>query len=128
LCRIKRTSEAENLLEEMVSLGILPDLEIKRALITGYCEENDVDKAVSLLKFFAKEFQVYDTESYNVIAKVFCEVGNVVELMELQDKLVKIGFVPNSLTCKYVIRGLQKGMELDDDDDDDISNGDMLEV
>lgn len=126
LCRVKRTSEAENLLEEMVSLGILPDLEIKRALINGYCEENDVDKAVSLLKFFAKEFQVYDTESYNAIVKVFCEVGNVAELMELQDKLVKIGYVPNSLTCKYVIRGLQKGMELDDDDD--ISDGDMLEV
>jgi pentatricopeptide repeat protein len=117
LCRVKRTSEAESLLEEMVSLGILPDLEIKRALINGYCEENDVGKAVSLLKFIAKEFQVYDTKSYNAIVKVFCEIGNVDELMELQDKLVKIGFVPNGLTCKYVIEGLQKDMELDDDMD-----------
>jgi pentatricopeptide repeat protein len=65
----------------------------------------------------AKEFQVYDTESYNAIVKVFCEIGNVAELMELQDKLVKIGFVPNGLRCKYVIEGLQKDMELDDDMD-----------
>jgi pentatricopeptide repeat protein len=124
LCRVKRTSEAESLLEEMVSLGTLPDLEIKRALINGYCEENDVGKAVSLLKFFAKKFQVYDTESYNSIVKVFCEVGNVAELMELQDKLVKIGFVPNGLTCKYMIQGLQKDMELDDD----ILDRNMLET
>jgi pentatricopeptide repeat protein len=124
LCRVKRTSEAESLLEEMVSLGTLPDLEIKRALINGYCEENDVGKAVSLLKFFAKKFQVYDTESYNSIVKVFCEVGNVAELMELQDKLVKIGFVPNGLTCKYMIQGLQKDMELDDD----ILDHNMLET
>ncbi|WJX68472.1 hypothetical protein P8452_52836 [Trifolium repens] len=124
LCRVKRTSEAESLLEEMVSLGILPDLEIKRALINGYCEENDVGKAVSLLKFIAKEFQVYDTKSYNAIVKVFCEIGNVDELMELQDKLVKIGFVQNGLTCKYVIEGLQKDMELDDD----ISDRNLLEA
>jgi pentatricopeptide repeat protein len=101
----------------MVGLEILPDLEIKRALINGYCKENNVGKAVSLLKFMAKEFQVYDTESYNAIVKVFCEIGNVAELMELQDKLVKIGFVQNGLTCKYVIEGLQKDMELDDDMD-----------
>jgi len=59
------------------------------ALINGYCEENKVEKAVSLLKFFAKQFQVYNTESYNAIVKVFCEVGNVAELMVLQDKLLK---------------------------------------
>ncbi|WJX65280.1 hypothetical protein P8452_49961 [Trifolium repens] len=107
LCRVKRTSEAESLLEEMVSLGTLPDLEIKRALINGYCEENDVGKAVSLLKFFAKKFQVYDTESYNSIVKVFCEVGNVAELMELQDKLVKIGPDEKQVKLAY-IRGSMK--------------------
>jgi hypothetical protein len=46
------------------------------------------------------------------------------ELMELQDKLVKIGFVQNGLTCKYVIEGLQKDMELDDD----ISDRNLLEA
>ncbi|RDX62948.1 Pentatricopeptide repeat-containing protein, partial [Mucuna pruriens] len=115
LCRVNRTPEAEGLLEEMVSLGIVPDVEISRALIKGYCEENNVDKAVSLLNFFAKEIQVYDTESYNAVVKVFCEVGNVAELMEVQDKLLKVGYVPNRLTCKYVIHGLQKAMELDDE-------------
>ncbi|KAK7381420.1 hypothetical protein VNO78_34096 [Psophocarpus tetragonolobus] len=115
LCRVNRTPEAEGLFEEMVASGILPDVEISRALVNGYCEENKVDKAVSLLKFFAKEFQVYDTESYNAVVKVFCEVGNVAELMELQDKLHKVGYVPNRLTCKYVIHGLQKAAELDDE-------------
>lgn len=124
LCRENRTPEAEGLLEEMVSSGILPELEIKRALINGYCEENDVDKAVSLLKFFAKDFQVCDTVSYNAVVKAFSEVGNVAELMELQDRLLKVGYVPNSLTCKHMIRRLQKDMELDDE----ILSHNMLEV
>ncbi|QCD95273.1 nucleobase:cation symporter-1 [Vigna unguiculata] len=115
LCRVKRTLEAEGLLEEIMSSGMLPDVEICRALIKGYCEENKVDKAVFLLKLFAKEFQVYDNESYNAVVKVFCDVGNVTELMEIQDKLLKVGYVPNKLTCRYVIHGLQKAMEVDDE-------------
>jgi len=94
----------------------LPDVEISRALIKGYCMENKVDKAVSLVKLFAaKEFQVYDTKSYNTVVKVFRDVGNVTELMEVEDKLLKMGYVPNKLTCRYVIHGLQKVMELDDE-------------
>nr|XP_007153224.1 hypothetical protein PHAVU_003G017200g [Phaseolus vulgaris]ESW25218.1 hypothetical protein PHAVU_003G017200g [Phaseolus vulgaris] len=115
LCRVKRTVEAEVLLEEIIGSDMLPDVEISRALIKGYCEENKVDKAVSLLKLFAKEFQVYDTESYNAVVKVFCDVGNVTELMEVEDKLLKVGYVPNKLTCRHVIHGLQKAMELDDE-------------
>ncbi|KAG2383825.1 Pentatricopeptide repeat-containing protein [Vigna angularis] len=115
LCRVKRSLEAESLLEEMISSGMLPDVEISRALIKGYCQENKIDKAVFLLKLFAKEFQVYDNESYNAVVKVFCDVGNVTELMEIQDKLLKVGYVPNKLTCRYVIHGLQKAMEVDDE-------------
>ncbi|KAK7271651.1 hypothetical protein RJT34_27728 [Clitoria ternatea] len=115
LCRVNRTFEAEGLLEEMTSSGVVADVEISRALISSYCEENSVNKAVSLLKFFAKEFQLYDTESYNAVVKVFCEAGNVAKLIAIQDKLHKVGYVSNMLTCKYVIHGLQKAMELDDE-------------
>ncbi|KAF7819539.1 pentatricopeptide repeat-containing protein [Senna tora] len=113
LCCKNRTEEAEALLEEMVKMGFLPDLEISKALVNGYCKQKNVDKAESLLKFFAKEFQIYDSESYNALVKVFSEVGSVAKLMELQDRLLAVGYAPNSLTCRYVIHGLQKTMKLD---------------
>ncbi|KAE8697451.1 hypothetical protein F3Y22_tig00110621pilonHSYRG00290 [Hibiscus syriacus] len=34
------------------------------ALIRCYCKQSDIDKAVSFLSFFAKEFQIINTENY----------------------------------------------------------------
>ena len=99
-------------MEEMIKSGVLPDPLICRALIHGYCKERDVNKAESLLGFFAKEFQSFDTESYNAVFSFLCEDGgDLPKLMELQDRLLKLGFAPNSLTCKNVILGLWKGIE-----------------
>ena len=113
LCRMNRTSEGESLMREMVESGLSPDPVMCRALVNGYCLESNAAKAESLLEFFAKEFQVFDTESYNALAKVFSEEGDVAKLLDLQDRMQKVGFLPNSLTCKYVVHGLWKVQEME---------------
>ena len=70
LCRTGKSHEAESLMEEMLKSGILPDAQICRALIHCYCKQLDIDKAELLLSFFAKEFQNFDTESYNCLGGV----------------------------------------------------------
>ncbi|KAM2014472.1 hypothetical protein ACFX16_045127 [Malus domestica] len=95
-------------MKEMAESGLAPDLEICRALIKGYCNEKDVDKAEALLGFFAKGFQVFDSESYNALVQVLCEDGDMAKLLELQERMMKLGFAPNSLTFKHVIHGLWK--------------------
>ncbi|XP_042479627.1 pentatricopeptide repeat-containing protein At5g40400 isoform X2 [Macadamia integrifolia] len=80
LCRLGKSAEAESLMCDMVASGLFPDSLICRALIKGFCKEEDLDKAESLLTYFA----------------------------ELQDKMLKLGFVPNILTCKSLIHGLSK--------------------
>jgi len=105
--------DGESLMEEMVKSGVAPDLAICRALINGYCKERDIYKAESLLGFFAKEFQIFDTGSYNTLVKALSENADVATLMDLQDRMQKVGFAPNSLTCKFVIHGLWKATALD---------------
>ncbi|KAK6913082.1 Pentatricopeptide repeat [Dillenia turbinata] len=107
LCRLGRTEEGESLMKEMVASGFPPDSSICRALVSGYREEGKVTDAESLLSIFAIEFHIYDTESYNILIKFYCEEGDVARSIELQDRMLKVGFVPNSLTFKYMIQGLR---------------------
>ncbi|KAG5222711.1 pentatricopeptide repeat-containing protein [Salix suchowensis] len=94
LCRMGRSMEAE------------------KAMIHGYCREKDAGRAESLLVLFAKEFHIFDSESYSTVVRIVCEDGDVAKFMELQEQMLKVGFAPNSLTCKYMIDGLRKNVGL----------------
>ncbi|KAH0929350.1 hypothetical protein HID58_015077 [Brassica napus] len=107
LCRIGRNREAESLMVEMVDSDAKPDSCICGALVNGYCEELDFAKAESLLSFFAMEFRIFDIESYNLLVKAILERGSgYKKVLELQERMQRVGFVPNTLSCKYMIQGL----------------------
>ena len=59
--------EGEYVMKEMVKFGVPPNIAICKALTNGYCKEMDINGAKLLLGFFAKEFQVFHTESYNAL-------------------------------------------------------------
>ncbi|WRX21128.1 Pentatricopeptide repeat - like 10 [Theobroma cacao] len=113
-CRCDSVADALHLKAEMAQRRIKVDLVAYRALICClalihcYCKRLDFDKAESMLNFFAKEFQIFDTESYNCLVSVLTEDGDMNKLMELQDRMLKVGFAPNSLTCKFVIHDWKK--------------------
>lgn len=114
LCRLSRFKEAEKFMREMVVSGMDPDTEICRSLVNGYCKERNISKATSTLRVFAQEFQVFDTVSYNELCQVICNEDGVAKLMEFQDDLKEVGFVPSGQTCKYIIDGLlKKAVQID---------------
>ena len=59
--------EGEYVMKEMVKFGVSPDIAIGKALTNGYCKEMDINRVELLLGFFAKEFQIFYTESYNTL-------------------------------------------------------------
>ena len=59
--------EGEYVMKEMVQLGVLSDIAICKALTNGYFKEMDINRAELLLGFFAREFQIFHTESYNAL-------------------------------------------------------------
>ncbi|XP_010441178.1 PREDICTED: pentatricopeptide repeat-containing protein At5g40400 [Camelina sativa] len=109
LCRIGRNREAESLMAEMIDSEVKPDSFICGALVNGYCKELDFVKAESLLGLFAMEFRIFDTESYNSLVKAICDTGSGYnKVLELQERMQRLGFVPNSLSCKYLIQVLEQ--------------------
>lgn len=109
LCRLDRNREAESLMTEMLDSEVKPDSIICRALVNRYCKELDFDKAESLLSLFAMEFRIFDTESYNSLVNALCETGSGYDkVLDLQERMQRLGFVPNSLTCKYLIQVLEQ--------------------
>ncbi|KAF9589975.1 hypothetical protein IFM89_029712 [Coptis chinensis] len=95
LCKLYRTGEGEFMMKELVGKYLVPDSDICKALVNGYCKERSFHNAESILIYFALEFQIYDIGSYNVLIKVWSEEGNVLKSLELYDKMLKLGFVPN---------------------------------
>ena len=68
LCKINKSMKGEYVMKEMVKFVVPLDTAICKALINGYCKEKWISNRVeSLLGFFAKEFQVFHTESYNAL-------------------------------------------------------------
>lgn len=109
LCRFGRNREAESLITEMVDSEVKPDSFICKALVNGYCKELDFTKAESLLSFFAMELRIFDTQSYNLLVKAICETGSgYYKVLEIQERMQRVGFVPNSVSCKYMIQGLNQ--------------------
>ncbi|CAN8233162.1 unnamed protein product [Cochlearia groenlandica] len=114
LCKIGKNREAESLMVEMIGFEMKPDTFICAALVNGYCKGLDFEKAESLLSLFAMEFRVFDIESYNSLVKAMvCVKGSGYEsVLKLQDRMQRVGFVPDRLSCKYLIHGLVKQVGL----------------
>lgn len=113
LSRLGRSMEGESLVGEMIASGLVPDLAICRDLFNGYCRENNFDYAESLLVFFAREFQIRDSQSFSELMRITSAKGDIGRSLEIQDMMLKIGLLPNPLTCKYVIDGLWKARSVD---------------
>ncbi|KAL8161713.1 hypothetical protein V2J09_013202 [Rumex salicifolius] len=113
LCNLKRTPEAESLMEEMVEGNLKPDCTICRALVTGYCKADNVGYAEDVLFLFAMEYHLYDSVSYNALMKKLSEEGDLSKPLDVQNKLMKLGYAPSSLTCKYMLDGLWNVMGKD---------------
>ncbi|GMH24469.1 hypothetical protein Nepgr_026312 [Nepenthes gracilis] len=95
----------------MDEFGVEPDCIICRALVIGYCKGQKADKAESLLFSLTMKHHLHDSESYDALVKIFSERGDLTKSMELQDKLLNLGFAPTSRTCKHVLNGLRVAIE-----------------
>ncbi|XP_042013549.1 pentatricopeptide repeat-containing protein At5g40400-like [Salvia splendens] len=111
MCELRRSMEALSFMQEMIESGLPLDIKICRSLVYGLCKEKNIFEVESLLGFYAKEFQIFDAECYNAIVRVLSEAGVPSELIKLQDRMAKLGYAPNSLTCKCVIDGMWKAMK-----------------
>lgn len=58
------------------------------------------------LSYFSQNFQLCHTEGFNRLIEAYCHEGNAQKSLGLHDKMLKLGCVPNGLTCKHLVNGL----------------------
>ncbi|RLM93998.1 hypothetical protein C2845_PM08G16700 [Panicum miliaceum] len=109
LCRLGRSLDGQSVMVEMIESGSRPNESICAALICGFCKEGDLGRAELIVKSFMLDFQIHCNESYNELMRTYCETRSTPESLALQDRMLELGFVPNSETCRSIIYGLSKG-------------------
>jgi pentatricopeptide repeat protein len=107
-CRLGRSSDGESVMVEMIESGLQPNEAICAALVCGFCKEGDLNRAELTVKLFALDFRIRCNDSYNALMRTYCETRSTAEALALQDRMLELGFVPNSETCRSIISGLSR--------------------
>uniref|UniRef100_A0ACD5Z4E0 Uncharacterized protein n=1 Tax=Avena sativa TaxID=4498 RepID=A0ACD5Z4E0_AVESA len=110
LCRLGRSLDGKKVMEEMIESGLLPNETICAALVCGFCKEGSLYKAELIMKAFVLDFQVHCNESYNTLMKAYCTTRSTAEALELQNRMLELGFVPSRETCRSIIYGLSRSI------------------
>jgi len=93
---------------EMIDSDFHPNEAICAALVCGFCKDGDLDRGELIVKSFVLNFQIRCNESYNALTRTYCETRSTAESLALQDRMLELGFVPNSETCRSIIYGLSR--------------------
>lgn len=107
-CRLGRSLDGQSVMAEMIQSGFLPNEGICAALVSGFCKEGDLNRAEVFVKLFALNFQIRCNNSFNTLMRTYCETRSTKEALALQDRMLDLGFIPNSKTCRYIIGGLSR--------------------
>ncbi|KAJ0965373.1 hypothetical protein J5N97_026511 [Dioscorea zingiberensis] len=108
LCRLSKSAEGEQLMMEMEGSGVVPDSVICAALVDGYCKERNFYKAESIIGYFVLKFKILDQKSFNTLLSAY---SNVTDTFKLQERMLKLGFIPDKETCKHLIVKLSQNLD-----------------
>ncbi|XP_003566760.1 pentatricopeptide repeat-containing protein At5g40400 [Brachypodium distachyon] len=110
LCRLGKSLDGKSVMAEMIESGLQPNEAICTALVCGFCKEGYLDRAELILKAFVLDFQLHCNESYNALMRAYCMTRSTSESLELQNRMLDLGFVPSSETCRSLIYGLSRSI------------------
>ncbi|KAL6608094.1 hypothetical protein ACP70R_041157 [Stipagrostis hirtigluma subsp. patula] len=109
-CRLGKSLEGQSVMMEMIESGLQPNESICAALVCGFCKEGNLNRAELMVKYFALDFQIRCNDSYSALMRTCCEARSTAESLALQDRMLELGFIPNSETCRSIISGLSRNL------------------
>ncbi|CAN6458091.1 unnamed protein product [Victoria cruziana] len=115
LCKLGKSAEAKALLDGMRSRGILPDVFAFYNLIYGFCKEGNLEAAKAIfLEMGKKKNPAPSSECYFTLIYYLCEGGDFNCALDLCNKCMERGWVPNFTTVKSLVSGLAKNERVEE--------------
>ncbi|TXG65332.1 hypothetical protein EZV62_006607 [Acer yangbiense] len=117
LCKVGKLNEASDVIEDMKSVGVLPDAITYNTLIDGYCKKGKTGKlyrADAILKDMVESGIPADEFTFNILIDGFCKDGNVLAAMKVFDEMQTQGVKASLITYSSLIHGLCTCGKLDE--------------
>lgn len=105
-------SEAYNLFNKMLGLGLFPCITTYNKLIHPLCRKGDVQESEKLLNKVLKRGVYPNLFTFNIFIRGLCNKGMVNEAASLLDRVKKDGFAPDLVTYNTLIYGLCKNSKV----------------
>nr|GEU92530.1 hypothetical protein [Tanacetum cinerariifolium] len=107
--KIKRTDEANDVLDGWLLSGMKTNSITYWNLVHGYCKEGKMDKAKDMFEEMVKNGFKSDRICYFMLVSHMCKGGEFEEALKVCKQSMEKGWVLNFLTMKMLVVGLAKG-------------------
>jgi leucine-rich PPR motif-containing protein len=113
LCGCHKTSDAEKLLDEMISKRLNPDIVLFNTLITGYCKENNMTEAKRIFSDMSSKGCDPNALTYYTLIYFLSKEGLFDTAYELCRESMLKNWMPSLKTAKMLIDGLVKNNKVE---------------
>ncbi|KAI6683080.1 hypothetical protein NL676_028993 [Syzygium grande] len=106
--KVGLTENANKILNEAIFKGFVPDQFTYCSLISGFCQDGDVRRAVALFNEVSRRGVKSNVVLYNTVIRGLSQNGLIMEALELMTEMSENGCSPDIWTYNLVINGLCK--------------------
>ncbi|KFK30289.1 hypothetical protein AALP_AA7G242300 [Arabis alpina] len=111
----KESSErVEELIDEMISVGLKPDTISYNYLLTAYCEKGMLEEAKKVYEGLKVNKCAPNAATFRTLVFHLCDNGLYEQGYAMFKKSVKVNKIPDFNTLKHLVVGLVKNKKIDD--------------
>ncbi|XP_062017156.1 small ribosomal subunit protein mS86 (rPPR1)-like [Rosa rugosa] len=106
LCKLKKSMEAEALLDGMLGRGIKPNAVTFCHLILGFCKEGNLEKGKKMFEKMVERGFKPDCNCYYTLVYYSCTGGDFESALRFAKESIEKNWVPNFATMRLLVDGL----------------------
>ncbi|KAK7294229.1 hypothetical protein RJT34_17116 [Clitoria ternatea] len=103
LCKRNEVDVAVRVLDEMVGMGLVPNVVSYTTVLGGFVCKGDMDGAIRVFGEISDRGWVPDATTYTVLINGFCKLGRLVDAIRVMDEMEENGVEPSEVTYGVMI-------------------------
>ncbi|KAL2528477.1 Pentatricopeptide repeat-containing protein [Forsythia ovata] len=108
LAKCKMNIEALDILDEMILLGISPDIQMFTGLMHHYALQGDINTVQRLFGMVRQSDLEPDAYMYKVLIRAYCKCERAALALRIFEDMMNSGLMPDSATKQMLVKSLWK--------------------